>query len=129
MASTKKPKISKESIEKNKELKTIDEMYRELDREIKKRNNDIIINKKNVIDDVFENGNKILDDIRKNEINRKQNKDFFINFILEKYGKKFGDYNYLDSFSYEDLVKYCEYKISTKQSLFKKILKFLNFIK
>lgn len=129
MASTKKTKISKESIEKNKELKTIDEMYRELDREIKKRNNDIIINKKNVIDDVFENGNKILDDIRKNEINRKQNKDFFINFILEKYGKKFGDYNYLDSFSYEDLVKYCEYKISTKQSFFKKILKFLNFIK
>ena len=122
MASTKKPKISKE-------LKTIDEMYRELDKEIKKRNNDIIINKKKVIDDIFENGNKILDDIRKNEINRKQNKDFFINFILEKYGKKFGDYNYLDSFSYEDLVKYCEYKISTKQSLFKKILKFLNFIK
>lgn len=129
MASTKKPKISKELLEKNKELKTIDEMYRELDKEIKKRNNDIIINKKNVIDDVFENGNKILDDIRKNEINRKQNKDFFINFILEKYGKKFGDYNYLDSFSYEDLVKYCEYKISTKQSFFKKILKFLNFIK
>lgn len=129
MASTKEPKISKESIEKNKELKTIDEMYRELDREIKKRDNSVHSHKNKIIDDVFENGEDFVKEMDENKEHRKNQKENLVLFILEKHGSKFGGYNYLNSFSYEDLVKYYEYKLSTNYSFFKKILKFFNLIK
>ena len=56
MTSTKKPIISKKSIEENQELKTIDELYRDLDREIKQRDESVERQKNSLVEQMYKEG-------------------------------------------------------------------------
>ncbi|MFW6243345.1 MAG: hypothetical protein ACOC2W_04230 [bacterium] len=128
MASTKNPKISRESIEKDKEYKSIDEMYRELDREIKTTRKDLSDNKNNIVDDLFKRGDNIVNEISKQKQERETKRMNFILLIIEKHGTKYGDFEFLDSFSVDELIKYYNEK-RKENNVFLKILKFLNIIK
>lgn len=126
MTSTKKPIISKESIEKNKELKTIHDMYRELDRESINRDDNVKSYKNKIIDDVFENGDDYVKEMNENKKELENNRILLINFIVSNYKNQSPEE--LDNFSYEDLINYLSY-LKEENNIFKKILKFLNLIK
>lgn len=126
MTSTKKPIISKESIEKNKKLKTIHDMYRELDRESINRDDNVKSYKNKIIDDVFENGDDYVKEMNENKKELENNRILLINFIVSNYKNQSPEE--LDNFSYEDLINYLSY-LKEENNIFKKILKFLNLIK
>jgi len=128
MTSTKKPKVSKESIEFfEKELKSIDELYREFDREQKKVKNEIEATKNITIDNIFDTFEENLQEIH--TLKQIRNKDRFdiITKIMKK-NKKYS-YEYLDEFEYETLIKMYDFLINKRKNFFIKILKFFNLLK
>ncbi len=128
MTSTKKPRVSKESIEFfEKELKSIDELYREFDREQKKVKNEIEATKNITIDNIFDTFEENLQEIH--TLKQIRNKDRFdiITKIMKK-NKKYS-YEYLDEFEYETLIKMYDFLINKRKNFFIKILKFFNLLK
>lgn len=128
MTSTKKPRVSKESIEFfEKELKSIDELYREFDREQKKVKNEIEATKNITIDNIFDTFEENLQEIH--TLKQIRNKDRFdiITKIMKK-NKKYS-YEYLDEFEYETLINMYNSLINKRKNFFIKILKFFNLLK
>lgn len=128
MTSTKKPRISKESIEFfEKELKSIDELYREFDREQKKVKNEIEATKNITIDNIFDTFEENLQEIH--TLKQIRNKDRFdiITKIMKK-NKKYS-YEYLDEFEYETLINMYNSLINKRKNFFIKLLKFFNLLK
>lgn len=128
MTSTKKPKVSKESIEFfEKELKSIDELYREFDREQKKVKNEIEATKNITIDNIFDTFEENLQEIH--TLKQIRNKDRFdiITKIMKK-NKKYS-YEYLDEFEYETLINMYNSLINKRKNFFIKLLKFFNLLK
>lgn len=128
MASTKKPRVSKESIEfVEKELKSIDELYREFDREQKKIKTEIESTKNNTIDYIFNTFEENLQEIDiLKEIRSKERFDI-ITKIMKK-NKKYS-YEYLDEFEYETLINMYNSLINKRKNFFIKLLKFFNLLK
>lgn len=128
MASTKKPRVSKESIEfVEKELKSIDELYREFDKEQKKIKTEIESTKNNTIDYVFNTFEENLQEIDiLKEIRSKERFDI-ITKIMKK-NKKYS-YEYLDEFEYETLINMYNSLINKRKNFFIKLLKFFNLLK
>lgn len=128
MASTKKPRVSKESIEfVEKELKSIDELYREFDREQKKIKSEIESTKYNTIDYIFNTFEENLQEIDiLKEIRSKERFDI-ITKIMKK-NKKYS-YEYLDEFEYGTLINMYNSLINKRKNFFIKILKFFNLLK
>ena len=128
MTSTKKPRVSKELIEFfEKELKSIDELYREFDREQKKVKNEIEATKNITIDNIFDTFEENLQEIDiLKEIRSKERFDI-ITKIMKK-NKKYS-YEYLDEFEYETLIKMYDFLINKRKNFFIKILKFFNLLK
>ena len=128
MTSTKKPRVSKESIEFfEKELKSIDELYREFDREQKKVKNEIEATKNIIIDNIFDTFEENLQEIH--TLKQIRNKDRFdiITKIMKK-NKKYS-YEYLDEFEYETLINMYNSLINKRKNFFIKLLKFFNLLK
>jgi hypothetical protein len=128
MTSTKKPRVSKESIEFfEKELKSIDELYREFDREQKKVKNEIEATKNITIDNIFDTFEENLQEIH--TLKQIRNKDRFdiITKIMKK-NKKYS-YEYLDEFEYETLINMYNSLINKRKNFFIKLLKFFNLLK
>lgn len=128
MTSTKKPRVSKESIEFfEKELKSIDELYREFDREQKKVKNEIEATKNITIDNIFDTFEENLQEIH--TLKEIRNKDRFdiITKIMKK-NKKYS-YEYLDEFEYETLINMYNSLINKRKNFFIKLLKFFNLLK
>lgn len=128
MTSTKKPRVSKESIEFfEKELKSIDELYREFDREQKKIKSEIESTKYNTIDYIFNTFEENLQEIDiLKEIRSKERFDI-ITKIMKK-NKKYS-YEYLDEFEYGTLINMYNSLINKRKNFFIKILKFFNLLK
>lgn len=128
MALTKKPRISKESIEfVERELKSIDELYREFDREQKKIKTEIESTKNNTIDYVFNTFEENLQEIDiLKEIRSKERFDI-ITKIMKK-NKKYS-YEYLNEFEYETLINMYNSLINKRKNFFIKLLKFFNLLK
>lgn len=128
MASTKKPRVSKESIEfVEKELKSIDELYREFDKEQKKIKTEIESTKNNTIDYIFNTFEENLQEIDiLKEIRSKERFDI-ITKIMKK-NKKYS-YEYLDEFEYETLINMYNSLINKRKNFFIKLLKFFNLLK
>lgn len=128
MTSTKKPRVSKESIEfVEKELKSIDELYREFDREQKKIKSEIESTKYNTIDYIFNTFEENLQEIDiLKEIRSKERFDI-ITKIMKK-NKKYS-YEYLDEFEYGTLINMYNSLINKRKNFFIKILKFFNLLK
>lgn len=128
MTSTKKPRVSKESIEfVEKELKFIDELYREFDREQKKIKSEIESTKYNTIDYIFNTFEENLQEIDiLKEIRSKERFDI-ITKIMKK-NKKYS-YEYLDEFEYGTLINMYNSLINKRKNFFIKILKFFNLLK
>lgn len=128
MASTKKPRVSKESIEfVEKELKSIDELYREFDREQKKVKNEIEATKNITIDNIFDTFEENLQEIHTLKQIRNEDRFDIITKIMKK-NKKYS-YEYLDEFEYETLIKMYDFLINKRKNFFIKILKFFNLLK
>lgn len=128
MASTKKPRVSKESIEfVEKELKSIDELYREFDREQKKVKNEIEATKNIIIDNIFDTFEENLQEIHTLKQIRNEDRFNIITKIMKK-NKKYS-YEYLDEFEYETLIKMYDFLINKRKNFFIKILKFFNLLK
>lgn len=128
MTSTKKPRVSKDSIEFfEKELKSIDELYREFDREQKKVKNEIEATKNITIDNIFDTFEENLQEIH--TLKQIRNKDRFdiITKIMKK-NKKYS-YEYLDEFEYETLINMYNSLINKRKNFFIKLLKFFNLLK
>lgn len=128
MTSTKKPRVSKKSIEFfEKELKSIDELYREFDREQKKVKNEIEATKNITIDNIFDTFEENLQEIH--TLKQIRNKDRFdiITKIMKK-NKKYS-YEYLDEFEYETLINMYNSLINKRKNFFIKLLKFFNLLK
>lgn len=105
MASTKKPKISKKAIEIEKELKTIDELYREHDRLLKKEQDEIIQVKNNYIETLYDNTEEILSEIETLKNIRDHNKKELVYYILKKIKGKYGNEEQLSELDIYDLYK------------------------
>lgn len=125
MASTKKPIISKESIDKLNELKTIDELYREYDREIIKEQEVSEKDKNAFINNIINNGERLFDECESLKNQRLEQKNQMIQLILKK-SKKYKSYNQLVDYSNEELFFIISELNEEKNSFFKKILKFFN---
>jgi hypothetical protein len=125
MASTKKPRIFKESIEfVEKELKSIDELYRELDKEQKEVKNEIEATKNITIDNIFDTFEENLQEIHTLKQIRNEDRFDIITKIMKK-NKKYS-YEYLDEFEYETLIKLYNSLINKRKNFFIKLLKFFN---
>lgn len=125
MASTKKPRIFKKSIEfVEKELKSIDELYREFDREEKKVKNEIEATKNITIDKIFDTFEENLQEIHTLKQIRNEDRFDIITKIMKK-NKKYS-YEYLDEFEYETLIKLYNSLINKRKNFFIKLLKFFN---
>lgn len=120
--------LSKESIEFfEKELKSIDELYREFDREQKKVKNEIEATKNITIDNIFDTFEENLQEIDiLKEIRSKERFDI-ITKIMKK-NKKYS-YEYLDEFEYGTLINMYNSLINKRKNFFIKILKFFNLLK
>jgi len=129
MTSTKKPIISKKSIEENQELKTIDELYRDLDREIKQRDESVERQKNSLVEQMYKEGENDFEEASKFRNERELYKYKLIAYIVEKHGDKYGTFEDLEEYEYEDLVKYYKHERAIKNSFFKKLLKFFNILK
>jgi len=128
MASTKKPRVSKESIEfVEKELKSIDELYREFDREQKKIKTEIESTKNNTIDYIFDTFEENLQEIDILKEIRSEERFDIITKIMKK-NKKYS-YEYLDEFEYETLINMYNSLINKRKNFFIKLLKFFNLLK
>jgi len=128
MASTKKPRVSKESIEfVEKELKSIDELYREFDREQKKVKNEIEATKNITIDNIFDTFEENLQEIDILKEIRSEERFDIITKIMKK-NKKYS-YEYLDEFEYETLINMYNSLINKRKNFFIKLLKFFNLLK
>ena len=128
MASTKKPRVSKESIEfVEKELKSIDELYREFDREQKKVKNEIEATKNITIDNIFDTFEENLQEIHTLKQIRNEDRFDIITKIMKK-NKKYS-YEYLDVFEYETLINMYNSLINKRKNFFIKLLKFFNLLK
>lgn len=128
MASTKKTRISKESIEfVDKELKTIDELYREFDREQKLVKKEIEETKNSAIDHIFNTFEENLEEIDSLKQIRKEDRDNLITNLMKK-NKKYS-YDYLDQFEYETLVNMYISLTNKRKNFFIKLLKFFNLLK
>lgn len=128
MTSTKKPRISKESIEfVEKELKSIDELYREFDREQKKIKTEIEATKNITIDNIFDTFEENLQEIDILKEIRSEERFNIITKIMKK-NKKYS-YEYLDEFEYETLINMYNSLINKRKNFFIKLLKFFNLLK
>lgn len=128
MASTKKPRVSKESIEfVEKELKSIDELYREFDREQKKIKTEIEATKNIAIDNIFDTFEENLQEIDILKEIRSEERFNIITKIMKK-NKKYS-YEYLDEFEYETLINMYNSLINKRKNFFIKLLKFFNLLK
>ena len=128
MASTKKPRVSKKSIEfVEKELKSIDELYREFDKEQKKIKTEIESTKNNTIDYVFNTFEENLQEIDILKEIRSEERFDIITKIMKK-NKKYS-YEYLDEFEYETLINMYNSLINKRKNFFIKLLKFFNLLK
>lgn len=128
MTSTKKPRVSKESIEFfEKELKSIDELYREFDREQKKVKNEIEATKNITIDNIFDTFEENLQEIHTLKQIRNEDRFDIITKIMKK-NKKYS-YEYLDEFEYETLINMYNSLINKRKNFFIKLLKFFNLLK
>lgn len=128
MASTKKPRIFKKSIEfVEKELKSIDELYREFDREEKKVKNEIEATKNITIDNIFDTFEENLQEIDILKEIRSEERFNIITKIMKK-NKKYS-YEYLDEFEYETLINMYNSLINKRKNFFIKLLKFFNLLK
>ena len=128
MASTKKPRVSKESIEfVEKELKSIDELYREFDREQKKIKTEIEATKNITIDNIFDTFEENLQEIDILKEIRSEERFNIITKIMKK-NKKYS-YEYLDEFEYETLINMYNSLINKRKNFFIKLLKFFNLLK
>ena len=128
MASTKKPRVSKESIEfVEKELKSIDELNREFDKEQKKIKTEIEATKNITIDNIFNTFEENLQEIDiLKEIRSKERFDIIAKIM--KKNKKYS-YEYLDEFEYETLINIYNSLINKRKNFFIKLLKFFNLLK
>lgn len=125
MASTKKPRIFKKSIEfVEKELKSIDELYREFDKEQKEVKNEIEATKNIIIDNIFDTFEENLQEIHTLKQIRNEDRFDIITKIMKK-NKKYS-YEYLDEFEYETLIKLYNSLINKRKNFFIKLLKFFN---
>ena len=128
MASTKKPKVSKKSIEfVEKELKTIDELYRELDREQKSIKKEIELSKNSAIDEIFDTVEENLQEIDFLKRIREEDKNNVIINIMKK-NKKYS-YEYLNEFEYDTLINIYDKLSNKRKNFFIKLLKFFNLLK
>lgn len=128
MASTKKPKVSKKSIEfVEKELKTIDELYRELDREQRSVKKEIELSKNSAIDEIFDTVEENLQEIDFLKRIREEDKNNVIINIMKK-NKKYS-YEYLNEFEYDTLIKIYDKLSNKRKNFFIKLLKFFNLLK
>lgn len=128
MASTKKPRVSKESIEfVEKELKSIDELYREFDKEQKKIKTEIEATKNITIDNIFDTFEENLQEIDILKEIRSEERFDIITKIMKK-NKKYS-YEYLDEFEYETLINMYNSLINKRKNFFIKLLKFFNLLK
>lgn len=128
MASTKKPRVSKKSIEfVEKELKSIDELYREFDREQKKIKTEIEATKNITIDNIFDTFEENLQEIDILKEIRSEERFDIITKIMKK-NKKYS-YEYLDEFEYETLINMYNSLINKRKNFFIKLLKFFNLLK
>lgn len=128
MASTKKPRVSKKSIEfVEKELKSIDELYREFDREQKKIKTEIEATKNITIDNIFDTFEENLQEIDILKEIRSEERFNIITKIMKK-NKKYL-YEYLDEFEYETLINMYNSLINKRKNFFIKLLKFFNLLK
>lgn len=128
MASTKKPRVSKKSIEfLEKELKSIDELYREFDREQKKIKTEIESTKNNTIDYIFNTFEENLQEIDILKEIRSEERFDIITKIMKK-NKKYS-YEYLDEFEYGTLINMYNSLINKRKNFFIKLLKFFNLLK
>lgn len=128
MASTKKPRVSKKSIEfVEKEIKSIDELYREFDREQKKIKTEIEATKNITIDNIFDTFEENLQEIDILKEIRSEERFNIITKIMKK-NKKYS-YEYLDEFEYETLINMYNSLINKRKNFFIKLLKFFNLLK
>lgn len=128
MASTKKPKVSKKSIEfVEKELKTIDELYRELDREQRSVKKEIELSKNSAIDEIFDTVEENLQEIDFLKRIREEDKNNVIINIMKK-NKKYS-YEYLNEFEYDTLINIYDKLSNKRKNFFIKLLKFFNLLK
>jgi len=128
MASTKKPRVSKKSIEfVEKELKSIDELYREFDKEQKKIKTEIEATKNITIDNIFDTFEENLQEIDILKEIRSEERFDIITKIMKK-NKKYS-YEYLDEFEYETLINMYNSLINKRKNFFIKLLKFFNLLK
>lgn len=128
MTSTKKPKVSKKSIEfVEKELKTIDELYRELDREQKSVKKEIELSKNSAIDEIFDTVEENLQEIDFLKRIREEDKNNVIINIMKK-NKKYS-YEDLNEFEYDTLIKIYDKLLNKRKNFFIKLLKFFNLLK
>lgn len=128
MALTKKPRVSKKSIEfVEKELKSIDELYREFDREQKKIKTEIEATKNITIDNIFDTFEENLQEIDILKEIRSEERFDIITKIMKK-NKKYS-YEYLDEFEYETLINMYNSLINKRKNFFIKLLKFFNLLK
>lgn len=128
MTSTKKPRVSKKSIEfVEKELKSIDELYREFDREQKKIKTEIEATKNITIDNIFDTFEENLQEIDILKEIRSEERFDIITKIMKK-NKKYS-YEYLDEFEYETLINMYNSLINKRKNFFIKLLKFFNLLK
>ena len=84
MASTKKPIISKESIDKLNELKTIDELYREYDQDVRKEQQISDNDKNSFINNIINNGEHFISESEILKAQRLEQKKYYIDYILNK---------------------------------------------
>lgn len=128
MASTKNPKVSKKSIEfVEKELKTIDELYRELDREQRSVKKEIELSKNSAIDEIFDTVEENLQEIDFLKRIREEDKNNVIINIMKK-NKKYS-YEYLNEFEYDTLINIYDKLSNKRKNFFIKLLKFFNLLK
>ena len=128
MASTKKPKVSKKSIEfVEKELKTIDELYRELDREQKSIKKEIELSKNSAINEIFDTVEENLQEIDFLKRIREEDKNNIISNIMKK-SKKY-QYEDLNEFEYDTLINIYDKLSNKRKNFFIKLLKFFNLLK
>lgn len=128
MASTKKPKVSKKSIEfVEKELKTIDELYRELDREQRSVKKEIELSKNSAIDEIFDTVEENLQEIDFLKRIREEDKYNIISNIMKK-SKKY-QYEDLNEFEYDTLINIYDKLSNKRKNFFIKLLKFFNLLK
>lgn len=128
MVSTKKPRVSKKSIEfVEKELKSIDELYREFDKEQKKIKTEIEATKNITIDNIFDTFEENLQEIDILKEIRSEERFDIITKIMKK-NKKYS-YEYLDEFEYETLINMYNSLINKRKNFFIKLLKFFNLLK